>query len=151
MNEELRQLYQETIMEHNKTPRNFGKPEHCDHKAEGFNPLCGDHLHVYLEMDGDVIKKVYFDGSGCAISKSSASMMTQILSGKTREEAEALFLSFQRMVSRAQGADFDENELGKLAVFSGINEFPARVKCAILSWHTVRSALAGKQDSVSTE
>lgn len=148
---DLRDLYQQVILEHNKSPRNYKKLENANHTAEGYNPLCGDHINLYLHMDGDVISNISFQGSGCAISKASASMMTASLKGKTRAEAEAIFDKFHRMVTRDSQAAFSPDELGKLAVFSGVCEFPARVKCASLAWHTLHAALEGKGEPVSTE
>jgi nitrogen fixation protein NifU and related proteins len=146
---DLRDLYQEVILEHSKAPRNYRELKNPDRKAEGFNPLCGDHFTVYLQMQGDTIQDVVFQGSGCAISKASASMMTQALKGKTRNEADELFHRFHNVVTgQSNGAPA---ELGKLTVFSGVSEFPARVKCATLAWHTLQAALEGKQDAVSTE
>jgi nitrogen fixation protein NifU and related proteins len=147
---DLRDLYQELILEHSKAPRNYRELEHPDHKAEGYNPLCGDHFTVFLHMEGDRIRDVTFQGSGCAISKSSASMMTQSLKGKTRAEAEELFERFHKVVT-GEAVNGDQAKLGKLAVFSGVSEFPTRVKCATLAWHTLQAALEGKQDAVSTE
>ncbi len=147
---DLRDLYQEVILEHSKAPRNYRELKDADHKAEGYNPLCGDRFTVYLEMDGNSIRDISFRGSGCAISKASASMMTQSLKGKTRAEAEELFQNFHRVVT-GQARNGDEVELGKLAVFSGVSEFPLRVKCATLAWHTLEAALEGKQEEVSTE
>ena len=146
---ELRELYQELILDHSKKPRNFHALEGASRVAEGFNPLCGDRFTVYLHMDGDAIRDISFQGSGCAISKASASMMTQTLKGKTRDEAEKLFGKFHDLVT-GQGHP-SESEMGKLAVFSGVSEFPARVKCATLAWHTLQAALEGQQDAVSTE
>jgi len=146
---ELRDLYQEVILEHSKVPRNYREMSEADHKAEGFNPLCGDRFTVYLHMDGEAIRDISFQGSGCAISKASASMMTQTLKGKTRADAEKLFGKFHDLVT-GQGRP-SEAEMGKLAVFSGVSEFPARVKCATLAWHTLQAALEGEQDAVSTE
>ena len=146
---ELRDLYQEVILEHSKVPRNYRVMAEADHRAEGFNPMCGDHFTVYLHMDGEAIRDISFQGSGCAISKASASMMTQILKGKTRADAEQLFGKFHDLVT-GRGRPSDE-EMGKLAVFSGVSEFPARVKCATLAWHTLQAAIAGTQDAVSTE
>jgi len=146
---ELRDLYQEVILEHSKVPRNYREMSEADHKAEGFNPLCGDRFTVYLHMDGDAIQDISFQGSGCAISKASASMMTQTLKGKTRAEAEKLFGKFHDLVT-GHGHP-PETEIGKLTVFSGVSEFPARVKCATLAWHTLQAALEGQQDAVSTE
>ncbi len=147
---ELNDLYQEVILEHNKNPRNFHEIPDANYRADGHNPLCGDQLKVFLRVDGDVIADVSFTGSGCAISKASASMMTQALKGKTREEAETLFDEFHRMVTGKLDIETDENVLGKLRIFAGVLEFPARVKCASLSWHTVHAALHGEEDA-STE
>ena len=147
---ELNELYQETILEHNKNPRNFREIEEPDRQALGNNPLCGDALRVYVKMDGDTVTDVAFKGSGCAISKASASMMTQSVKGKTREEAEHLFDEFHRMVTGELDIENDENHLGKLRLFAGVLEFPARVKCASLSWHTLNAALHG-DESVTTE
>ena len=147
---ELNDLYQETILEHNKNPRNFRDIEDADNTADGKNPLCGDALRVYVKMDGDKVADVAFKGSGCAISKASASMMTQTVRGKTKEEAEELFDEFHRMVTGGLDVETEENQLGKLKIFSGVLEFPARVKCASLSWHTLNAALQG-QEEVSTE
>jgi nitrogen fixation NifU-like protein len=147
---ELSDLYQEVILEHNKNPRNFREIADADQYADGKNPLCGDALRVYVAMDGDQIADVAFKGSGCAISKASASMMTQAVKGKTREEAEAIFGEFHKMVTGELDIETDDNDLGKLRIFSGVLEFPARVKCASLSWHTLNAALHG-EDVVSTE
>ena len=148
---DLRELYQEVILEHSKAPRNYREPRNSNLKAEGYNPLCGDHFTVYLEVEGDSIRDAGFQGSGCAISKASASMMTQAIKGKSRAEAEKLFARFHQLVTEGKSASGNENELGKLAVFSGVSEFPVRVKCATLAWHTLRAALQGKQQPVSTE
>lgn len=147
---ELNDLYQEVILEHNKNPRNFREIEDADQTADGKNPLCGDALRVYVAMEGDKIADVAFKGSGCAISKASASMMTQAVKGKTREEAEVLFNEFHEMVTGGLDAETDANSLGKLKIFAGVLEFPARVKCASLSWHTLHAALSG-DDAVTTE
>ena len=147
---ELSELYQAVILDHNKKPRNFHKIENANCSAEGFNPLCGDHLNVYLRVEGDEVKEVSFEGSGCAISKASASMMTQAVKGKTKAEAEMLFNEFHRMAMGELDAETDPNNLGKLKIFAGVREFPARVKCATLSWHTMRAALEGQQ-SATTE
>jgi nitrogen fixation NifU-like protein len=147
---DLRDLYQELILEHSKAPRNYRELKGADHKAEGYNPLCGDHFTVFLHMEGDCIRDVTFQGSGCAISKASASMMTQSLKGKTKAEAEKLFERFHKVVT-GQAVNGDQPELGKLAVFSGVSEFPTRVKCATLAWHTLQAALEGQQEAVSTE
>jgi nitrogen fixation NifU-like protein len=195
---ELRELYQEVILDHNKRPRNFRRPESVNCEAEGYNPLCGDHMTLYLFVEDGVIRDVGFEGSGCAVSKASASMMTEALKGKTLAEAESLFEGFRSLVTgrasaggatgaggttgtsagissaggpgdngagrstsgsspglgQEQGATpagSASPPLGKLAVFSGVSEFPMRVKCATLAWHTMRAALEGKKDAVSTE
>ena len=147
---ELNELYQETILDHNKNPRNFREIENADNSADGRNPLCGDALRVYVEMDGDTVSDVSFKGSGCAISKASASMMTEAIKGKSKEHAERLFDEFHKMVTGELDIETDENHLGKLRIFAGVLEFPARVKCASLSWHTLNAALHD-EDSVSTE
>jgi nitrogen fixation NifU-like protein len=147
---DLRELYQEVILDHHKKPRNFRTQAGVRH-VDGFNPLCGDKLTVYLKMEGDVIRDVSFQGSGCAISTASASMMTERLKGKTRAEAEAIFKSFHDLVTGKDEGAFDEETLGKLAVFSGVREFPVRVKCASLPWHTFHAALEGEDKTVSTE
>jgi len=148
---EVSDLYQEVILEHSKAPRNYRQPATANRSAEGYNPLCGDHFTVFLDVEGDTIRDVAFQGSGCAISRASASMMTQMLKGKTRAEAEKLFEQFHKMVTGEAGADGNGFDLGKLAVFSGVCKFPARVKCATLAWHTLQSALDGSQNVVSTE
>jgi nitrogen fixation NifU-like protein len=147
---ELSELYQEVILDHNKNPRNFREIENPDKFADGNNPLCGDKLQVFVNMDGEQVADVSFVGSGCAISKASASMMTQTVKGKTREEAEKIFEEFHRMVTGKLDIETDDNSLGKLRIFAGVLEFPARVKCASLSWHTVHAALHDKEE-VSTE
>jgi nitrogen fixation NifU-like protein len=151
MNQELRELYQQVILDHNKSPRNFRQMENATQHAEGYNPLCGDHIDIYLLMEDGVVKDVSFRGEGCAISKASASLMTSILKGKTKEEAEKLFEKFHDLVTGKLGENPDIEELGKLAVFAGVQEFPVRVKCASLAWHTMINALKGKQEKVSTE
>ncbi len=147
---DLRDLYQEVILEHSKQPRNYRELGDADHKAEGYNPLCGDHFTVYLKMDGEKIQDVTFQGSGCAISKASASMMTQSVKGKTLAEAEKIFDQFHKLVTGAE-RNGNQEQMGKLAVFSGVSEFPVRVKCATLAWHTLHAALEGKQEAISTE
>ena len=147
---EINELYQETILEHNKNPRNFREIEDANKKALGNNPLCGDVLQVFVAMDGDTIGDVAFKGSGCAISKASASMMTQAVKGRTSEEAEELFTEFTKMVRGELDEEAEETHLGRLKIFAGVREFPARVKCASLSWHTLNAALHG-DESVSTE
>ncbi len=147
---DLRELYQQVILDHYKRPRNFKRLDGATCRAEGHNPLCGDEITVYLHMDGDTIRDISFEGAGCAISQSAASLMTTVLKGKTRAEAEALFKKFHDMVT-GEGNGADPMELGKLAVFCGVSEFPVRVKCASLPWHTLRAALDGKGEPVSTE
>ena len=147
---ELSELYQETILEHNKNPRNFREIEGADRTADGNNPLCGDALRVYVKLEGDAVGDVAFKGSGCAISKASASMMTQVVKGKSKEEVESIFNEFHRMVTGDLDIETEENHLGKLKIFAGVLEFPARVKCASLSWHTFHAALQGEGE-VSTE
>ena len=137
----LSELYQNVILEHNRSPRNYRAMADADRKADGHNPLCGDEVTVWVRMDGDVIGDVSFQGAGCAISKASASLMTGAVKGKRRDEAEALFERFHRLVTGTLPAAEAET-LGKLAVFSGVSEFPVRVKCASLSWHTLKAALA---------
>ena len=148
---ELSDLYQEVILEHSKAPRNYRRPAGANREAEGYNPLCGDHFTVFLEMEGDAIRDVGFQGSGCAISRASASMMTQSLKGKTRAEAERLFAQFHDLVTGKSDSPAEGSGLGKLAVFSGVSKYPARVKCASLAWHTLQSALEGSQKPVTTE
>ena len=150
MSQELQDLYQEVVLEHGKRPRNFREVEGANRKAEGFNPLCGDHLTVTLKLDGDVIQDVGFVGQGCAISRASASLMTGAVKERTRAEAEQLFEQVHRLVTKGpEGVDLEA--LGKLAVLSGVNAFPSRVKCASLAWHALYAALEGKDASVSTE
>ena len=148
---DLRELYQELILEHSKAPRNYRELIAANCKAEGYNPLCGDRVTVFLDVKDDFIRDVAFQGSGCAISKASASMMTQSVKGKTRAEAAKLFEQFHTLVTGQASSKEDQSGLGKLTVFSGVSEFPARVKCATLAWHTLQTALGGKQDVVSTE
>jgi nitrogen fixation NifU-like protein len=146
---ELSALYQDVILEHNRSPRNFRRMEDADRHAEGRNPLCGDQITVWLKLDGDVITDVSFHGSGCAISKASASLMTGAVKGKTRAEVDRLFDRFRGVVT-GQAGDAQGSELGKLAVFSGISAFPLRVKCATLPWHALKAALE-RAEQVSTE
>ena len=148
---DLGELYQELIVGHSKKPRNFRKIEGADHQAEGYNPLCGDKITVYLKLKDDVVQEIGFQGSGCAISTASASLMTERAKGKTRAEAEALFDVFHKLVTEGPAEELDTSQLGKLAVFSGVCEYPARVKCATLAWHTLRAALQGSAEAVSTE
>jgi nitrogen fixation protein NifU and related proteins len=148
---ELRDLYQEVILDHSKRPRNFGELAGANRRAEGYNPLCGDRETVFVRLENDVLKDVGFRGAGCAISTASASMMTDSVKGKTRAEAEALFERFHELITGGDGSANASPELGKLAVFSGVREFPVRVKCATLPWHTLKAALAGEETTVSTE
>lgn len=148
---DLRELYQQVIIEHSRNPRNYKELQHPSHSAEGYNPLCGDQITVYLMVEGDVVADVSFKGSGCAISKASASLMTAAVKGKTISEAEELFARFREMVTSERDAEVDEEALGKLTVLSGVREFPVRVKCATLAWHTLHTALEGKGESVTTE
>ena len=148
---DLRELYQDLIIDHSKRPRNFRVLEAANHTSEGYNPLCGDKITLFLELEHDRVKNVSFQGSGCAISTASASVMTESVKGKTLAEVEALFEVFHQMVMGKPPAAGNAPELGKLAVFSGVSEFPARVKCATLAWHTLHAALQGTGDPVSTE
>jgi nitrogen fixation protein NifU and related proteins len=148
---ELRELYQEVILDHNKRPRNFHKLEGANRTAEGYNPLCGDQFTVDLRLEGEVIRDIGFVGSGCAISKASASLMTDSVKGKTAAEAEHLCDEVRSILTEAHKAEANLDELGKLTVLSGVWEFPARVKCASLAWHTLRTALRGDGETVSTE
>ena len=147
MFDDLTDLYQQVILDHSKKPRNFGKLASANRTAQGHNPLCGDNYTLYALMDGDVIKDISFQGSGCAISKASASILTDTVKGKTKAEVKALFEKIHDMVTTGKSSD----GLGKLAVFAGVHKFPARVKCAILPWHAVVAAVEGKQEPVTTE
>lgn len=140
---ELRELYQEIILEHSKSPRNFRVMEGANCQAEGYNPLCGDHYTIFMNVADESIRDISFQGSGCAISKASASMMSQVLKGKTRKEAEYLFEQFHQIVTG--GTEGDASSLGKLEVFAGVANFPTRTKCATLAWHTLLAALRGEQ------
>ena len=146
-----RALYEKVILDHNKSPRNFGVMENPDRHAEGYNALCGDQFRVYLKINDGTIDEVSFDGSGCAISKSSASLMSTLLKGKTEEEARVLFRKFSDMITSEPGTPIDADDLGKLVVFGGVREFPIRVKCATLAWHTLIAALERDSGTVSTE
>jgi nitrogen fixation NifU-like protein len=148
--DELQQLYQETILDHNKNPRNFKKLDNANYLAEGYNPLCGDRFTVYLLIENNVIKELSFTGSGCAISKASASIMTTMLKGKTLEDAQENFEKFHLLVTEGN-KDVDLEEFGKIAVFAGVRDFPVRVKCASLPWHTMKSAISNEEKVVSTE
>ncbi len=148
---DLRELYQEVILDHNKRPRNFRVPDPVNRRAEGYNPLCGDKITVFLYIEGDLIKDLGFQGTGCAISKASASMMTDALKGKTLAEANAFFDQFHAMVTAPATTDVKSDALGKLAVLSGVREYPMRVKCASLAWHTMKAAMTAEHEVVSTE
>lgn len=151
---DLRELYQSTILDHNKRPRNFRVLEHATHHADGYNPLCGDRVTVWLDVRDGVIRDVAFQGAGCAISTASASMMTESVKGRPVADAEALYRRFHDMATGPIGDEPNDDELdslGKLAVFAGVREYPARVKCATLVWHALRAALAGRAAPVSTE
>ena len=150
MNGDLSELYQSLILDHNRAPRNFRVMEGANRHADGYNPLCGDSLSVWLKLEGDKIADASFQGSGCAISKASASLMTTVVKGKTKEEAGEIFASFQRMVTGQAGAT--DALPARLAVFAGVREYPARVKCASLPWHAMKAALEAREaERVSTE
>ena len=146
---ELSELYQQVILDHNKKPRNFREMEDATSTAEGFNPLCGDQLKVYMRVGEGVVEEVSFVGSGCAISKASASMMTQAVKGKTREDAQVLFEEFHRMVTGELDEEQTPNHLGRLTIFAGVRDYPARVKCASLPWHTMKAALEGEETTTT--
>lgn len=148
MFDDLNDLYQQVILDHSKSPRNFGKLAGANRVAEGKNPLCGDQITLYLQLEGDVVRDIRFQGSGCAISKASASLLTDSLKGKGKEEIKRLFDRVHEMVTTGR---VNGDEVGKLAVFAGVHKFPARVKCAILPWHAMVAALDGKAEPVSTE
>jgi nitrogen fixation NifU-like protein len=148
---ELRELYQTTILDHNKKPRNFRRPEDANHQADGVNPLCGDQVTVFLTVADGAVKDVGFQGSGCAISKSAASLMTEAVKGKTLQEVQTLFERFQGLVTSDPRVEPDLAELGKLAVFAGVREVPVRVKCATLPWHTLHAAIERRETPVKTE
>jgi nitrogen fixation NifU-like protein len=148
---DLRDLYQEMILDHSRRPRNFRALPGADRAVEGFNPLCGDKVTVFVRLEGERVKEVSFQGAGCAISTASASMMTEKLQGKTAQEALSLFEEFHDLVTGKARKKADAGDLGKLAVFSGVCEFPIRVKCATLAWHALKAALTGAAQSVSTE
>ena len=150
MFEDLRDLYQEVIFDHNRNPRNFRIMENADRKVEGFNPLCGDRLTLFLKLNGEVIEDASFQGSGCAISTASVSLMTEIIKGKTQDEAEQLFETFHKMTT-GKDEEIQLEAIGKLAVLVGVREYPARVKCATLAWHTLDAAIKNQQESISTE
>ena len=147
---DLRELYQQVILDHNKNPRNFHEMADATRSVEGYNPLCGDHYTIFVRVDGDKIDEVSFTGNGCAISKASASVMSSTVKGKSKDEAEQLFETFHRLVT-GDPSGLSAADLGRLAAFSGVSEFPARVKCATLAWHTLKSALEGNEEKVTTE
>ncbi|MFP6651786.1 MAG: SUF system NifU family Fe-S cluster assembly protein [Dehalococcoidia bacterium] len=145
---DLEDLYQEIVMDHNRRPRNFKKLENAQRTAEGFNPLCGDQISLYLNVDDDgVIEDIGFEGAGCAISKATASMMTEAIKGKNVDKAEEIFEAFRHMLTRKPEEEYDYELLGDLEILQGVSQFPTRIKCATLSWHTLNSALDGKQPS----
>ena len=148
---DTRELYQQVILDHNKKPRNFRAMDDADHTAAGHNPLCGDRITIYLKIENGMVRDVSFQGAGCAISTASASMMTESLKGKTEAEAEALFAKFHHLLTEGEEAGDGGPALGKLAVFAGVREFPVRVKCATLPWHTFDAALKKSKDPVTTE
>ena len=148
---DLRDLYQEVILDHSRNPRNRREPDGANRHADGYNPLCGDKITVHLRIEGGVVRDAGFVGSGCAISNASASMMTETVKGKTPAEAQALFEEFHELVTGKSQPDRDPARLGKLAVFGGVREFPVRVKCATLAWHTMRAALELVDQPVTTE
>jgi len=150
MLDELRDLYQEVVFDHNRNPRNFRVIENADRTIEGFNPLCGDRITLYLKLDGERISDVAFQGQGCAISTASASLMTEIVKDKTIAEAEKLFDAFHKIVT-GQDDELKLEELGKLAVLAGVRQYPSRIKCATLAWHSLEAALKGEEQSISTE
>lgn len=146
---DIKDLYQEVIVDHNRNPRNFGKLEDASKTLEGFNPLCGDKLTLYIKTNDNVIEDISFDGSGCAISVASASLMTDIMKGKKLDEAEALFEKFHHLITSDD--ELDISDLGKLAALAGVRDYPARVKCASLCWHTLHSVIQGDESPVTTE
>lgn len=149
--DELDQLYQEVILDHNRNPRNFGELPEATHSSVGHNPLCGDHIEIFLNVVDGVIENVKFKGVGCAISRASASIMTTVLKGKTIEEAKQLFERFHRVITSKPDEHINTDELGKLSVFAGVREFPARVKCASLAWHTMVAAIENEKQVIPTE
>ncbi len=149
--EELKELYQQIILDHNKSPKNYGKMVNCTHASEGYNPLCGDRIKIYAKVENGVIEDIKFEGEGCAIAKASGSIMTALLKGKTVAEAQQLFEEFQHLITSDVRSNVDTEKLGKLAVFAGVREFPTRVKCAGLAWHTVKAAIEKKDELVTTE
>jgi nitrogen fixation NifU-like protein len=151
MDPQLRELYQEVILDHNKSPRNFKKLDTANRTAEGYNPLCGDKIDIFLDVEDNIVKDISFQGSGCAISKASASLMSTIIKGKSVEEAKKLFEKFHNLITGKLDENISIEELGKLAVLGGVKEFPMRVKCASLAWHTMLTALKNENKTVTTE
>jgi nitrogen fixation protein NifU and related proteins len=148
---ELRDLYQETVLDHYKKPRNFRRLVHANRQADGQNPLCGDKVSVFIQIENGVVQDISFIGAGCAISTASASMMTENLKGKTESQAKAIYERFQQLVTDIAQPPLDPETLGELTVFSGVREYPVRAKCAMLAWHTLRAALEGNKETVETE
>jgi nitrogen fixation protein NifU and related proteins len=148
---ELRELYLETVLDHYKKPRNFGRLAHANRQADGHNPLCGDKLSIFIQIEDGVVQDIGFIGAGCAISTASASMMTESLKGKTELQVKALYELFQHLVTNNSESPVDSEVLGELAVFSGVRDYPVRAKCATLAWHTLRAALEGTTGTVATE
>jgi nitrogen fixation NifU-like protein len=151
MTDELRDLYQETLLDHHKHPRNFGKLQGANRRADGYNPLCGDKVTVYVLVKENVIEDIAFEGGGCAICTAASSLMTELLKGKTETEAEKIFGRFHDLVTSEPDSEVDTEALGKLAIFAGVREFPLRIKCATLAWHTLRAALKKSENTVTTE
>ena len=147
----LEELYQEVMIDHNQRPRNFGKLDSANKTAEGYNPLCGDQITLYIEFNDTVIKEIKFYGSGCAISKASASLMTESISGKKKSEAMVIFNNFRNMITKTSESKFDPDILGDLEILKGVSNFPARIKCATLAWHTLKSMLDNNDQTVTTE
>ena len=148
---DLEELYQDVVMDHNRRPRNTGALENANRVLDGYNPFCGDKVRVYVKLDGDVIDDVSFEAKGCAISRAAASLMTESVKGKDRANADSLFTRFHEMLGRGPVAEFEDDEMGDLEALSGVAEFPTRVKCAMLAWNTLRAALEGRREMVSTE
>ena len=151
MDDDIRDLYRDMVMEHSRKPRNFRRLASPSCSAEGFNPLCGDQITLDVDLENGAISEVSFEGSGCAISKASASLMTEAVTGKSKAEAEELFEAFRAMVTRGVGQEYDDDGLGDLEVLAGVTEFPVRIKCATLSWHTLKNALDGAAETAKTE
>lgn len=148
---DLQDLYQEVILDHNRNPRNFGRPEAPTASLEGHNPLCGDRITVHITLDGETVREVTFEGQGCAISKASASLMTEAVEGKSKEEIASLMKTFQELVTSEDAPEPDIMETGEVAALAGVRRYPMRVKCATLSWHTLKALLDGNTGKVSTE